>query len=1114
MRASVGLVCVTLAPVALCAATAGAQRPASTGREAAAPMLTGQVAFDTTAFAGLRWREIGPYRGGRSVAVMGSVARPKEYWMGTTGGGVFKSTDGGTTWEPMSDRYFGGTIGAIAVDESNPDVVYVGGGETPIRGNVSNGDGLWKTTDGGKTWTKLPIGNTGQTARILIHPTNANRVYLAALGDVWKPTRERGLYRSDDAGKSWKQILFRDDSTGAIDLVMDPSNPNTLYAAFWQAGRTSWSLSSGGKGSGIFKSTDGGDHWTEITRNPGLPKGVLGKIGITVSPANPQRLWALIEADSGGVYRSDDGGATWTLTNDDRSLRQRAWYYTVVRADPKDANSVYALNVGFFRSTDGGKTFKSVDTPHSDNHDLWIAPNDPQRMIEGNDGGANVSENGGKTWTEQDFATAQFYHVSTTNEFPYRICGAQQDNSTLCGPSRWPGGITMADWYDAGGGESGYVTPDPRDPDIVYAGSYGGLLTKKDRETGLELNVSPWPLNPMGKSSEDIKYRFQWTYPIVFSRHDSTALYAGGSQLFKSTNGGRSWTIVSPPLARNDPRTMGPSGGPITKDQTGVETYGVIFAFDESPVTAGVFWAGSDDGLIHVSRDGSKSWQNVTPPASLLPEFARISIIEPSPYDAGTAYVAANRYQMGDERPYLLKTADYGKTWTRIDTGIPAGQFTRVVRADPVRRGLLYAGTERGVWVSFNDGASWQSLQRDLPPVPVHDLTIKEGDLIAATHGRSFYVMDDLSALRQLTPQVVAQRAHLFQPRDAYRVQWGRGFGGGDGGGTVGANPPGGPTVYYWLKQPGQKVALEFLDASGKVIHRYESAPERDTTRRARAGVSSASPDAPAAAPSEQAAQPTPRRGGGREASVPNKAGLNQFTWDMRYPDAVGFQGLIMWAGRLTGPIAPPGTYQVRLTVGDAAPQTQRFALLKDPRTEATQGDLVAQFNMLIAIRDRLSDANNAVRTIRNVKFQLDDREKTISGGDSTRYASLADSLATAISTVEEALYQVKNRSGQDPLNYPIRLNNEIAALAGHVGSGEMAPTAQAKEVFALLSQRLDAQLDTLKRTMDDMLPRVNAILRQAGKAPIVPSTEEVGRPPNNVAMDDDTELEADHVNW
>ncbi|HEX6630979.1 MAG TPA: glycosyl hydrolase, partial [Gemmatimonadaceae bacterium] len=484
------------------------------------------------------------------------------------------------------------------------------------------------------------------------------------------------------------------------------------------------------------------------------------------------------------------------------------------------------------------------------------------------------------------------------------------------------------------------------------------------------------------------------------------------------------------------------------------------------------------------------------------------------PHAAGTAYVAANRFQLGDMRPYLWKTTDYGKTWTKITDGIADEEFTRVIREDPERAGLLYAGTERGVWVSFNDGASWQSLQRDLPPVPVHDLTIKEGDLIAATHGRSFYVMDDLSALRQLTPQVVAQRAHLFQPRDAYRVQWGRGFGGGDGGGTVGANPPGGPTVYYWLKQPGQKVALEFLDASGKVIHRYESAPERDTTRRARAGVSSASPDAPAAAPSEQAAQPTPRRGGGREASVPNKAGLNQFTWDMRYPDAVGFQGLIMWAGRLTGPIAPPGTYQVRLTVGDAAPQTQRFALLKDPRTEATQGDLVAQFNMLIAIRDRLSDANNAVRTIRNVKFQLDDREKTISGGDSTRYASLADSLATAISTVEEALYQVKNRSGQDPLNYPIRLNNEIAALAGHVGSGEMAPTAQAKEVFALLSQRLDAQLDTLKRTMDDMLPRVNAILRQAGKAPIVPSTEEVGRPPNNVAMDDDTELEADHVNW
>lgn len=1056
-------------------ASAAAAWPLQAQQPVAAPAAPASV-FDAGAMKALRWREIGPYRGGRTVAVAGSVARPDEYWMGTTGGGVFKSTDGGRNWQPVTDGYFGGSIGTIAVDQANPDIVYVGTGETPIRGNVTNGDGVWKTTDGGKTWKHLGLTATRQIDRIVIHPKNSNRLWMAVLGDVFKPTKERGVYRSDDAGATWKQVLFRHDSAGALDLSVDPSNPDVLYVSFWQAGRTPWMLSSGGRWSGIFKSTDGGDSWTEITRNPGLPKGVLGKIGLALSPANPQRIWAQVEAEDGGLYRSDDAGATWSLINDDRALRQRAWYYSHLHADPKDPNTVYAQNTGFYRSTDGGKTLTNIPVPHGDNHDLWIDPTNPLRMIESNDGGANVSTDGGKTWTEQDYATAQFYHVTTTNEFPYHICGAQQDNSTLCGPSAKPGGIQVSDWYDVGGGESGYIAVDPRDPNIAYAGSYGGLLTRKDRRTGISRDVSPWPLNPMGHSSEDIEYRFQWTYPIVFSRHDPKVLYAGGSQLFRTTDEGHSWTIVSPPLARRDPKTMGPSGGPITKDQTGVETYATIFTFDESPITQGVLWVGTDDGYIQLSRDNGATWTNVTPPKSLLPDFARISIIEPGHYAPGTAYVAANRYQLSDMQPYLLKTTDYGQTWTRIDSGITGdSEFTRVIREDPVRPGLLYAGTERGIWISFDDGASWTSLRQNLPIVPIHDLVVKDGDLIVATHGRSFYVLDDLSVLRQLTPQATAAAAHLFRPADAYRVQWAGGFSAGGGSGSpVGANPPSGATVRYWLKAPAREVKLEFMDAQGQVIHSFVSAAEQATPA---AG-------APAAGG---------RRGFGGPPPVTKNAGLNQFSWDMRYPDPVTFRGLIMWAGRANGPVAPPGSYQVRLVVDGNTVGTERFNLLKDPRSDATQADLDAQFAMLIKVRDALSAANNGVRTIRNVKHQMAEKGAALRGRDSTNFARAAAQFATRLSKVEEELYQVKNRSGQDPLNFPIRLNNEIAALTNQLSSAEAAPTQQSQQVYDILKKRLDTQLAALDAAMSADLPRINSMLEKAGQERIVPGTEELG---------------------
>ena len=1097
--------------------------------------LAASSQLDTAALNSLKWRELGPYRGGRSVAVAGSAGRPNEYYMGTVGGGVFKTLDGGQSWAAITDKYFGGTIGAVAVSASSPDVVYVGGGEYALRGNVSHGEGVWKSTDGGKSWLSLGLKATRQISRVLVHPTNPDVVYVAAQGNVWAPTADRGVYRSRDGGKNWNKVLFRNDSTGASDLAFDPSNPNVLYAAFWQAGRTPWMLNSGGAGSGVFKSTDGGDNWTNISHNPGMPSGIFGNIGLTVSAANPRRVFAIIEADSGGVYRSDDAGATWARTNSDRSLRQRAWYYSKIHADPIDTNIVYVNNVNFNKSTDGGKTFRPVrGIPHGDSHDFWIAPNDNKRMIESDDGGASVSTDGGRTWTDEDFATAQFYHVITTGHFPYQVCGAQQDNSTLCGPSRKAGGIDTRDWVEAGGGESGYIASRSDNPDVVYAGSYGALLTRKDLRTGLTRNINPWPDNPMGHSAIDLKYRFQWTYPIVLSPFSPNVLYATSNYVHRTTNDGQSWEVISPDLTRNDPKTLGASGGPLTKDQTSVEYYGVIFAFAESPKQKGVLWAGSDDGLVHVSRDNGKSWQDVTPKDMAI--YTRVSLIEPSRYSAGTAYMAANRFQLNDDRPLLWKTTNFGATWTRIDAGIDATEFTRAIREDDEQRGHLYVGTERGVWFSHDDGASWQRLQLNLPPVPVHDLAIKDGDLIAATHGRSFWVIDDISALRQMTPALTAEDAHLFKPRDAYRVSFGGGrFGGGGGGAAPGAaagppvhpvaaSPAGGPVVSYWLKQANREVVLEFMDAKGQLIKRFTSRQDSSTaadsvTRAARmrtrvdslvrTGMAADSADrmvrrTAAAGASDAAAAfnseddgpirtpPAPR--------VPNRAGINAFNWNMRYADASTFEGLIMWAGGTQGPTAPPGTYQVRMLVDGKPVSTQSFALRKDPRTTATPADLAEQFRFLINVRDRTTAANDAVKTVRWVKSQLDDREKRLTGQAKTDFQSQAAPLRAELSVVEDSVYQTKNRSGQDPLNYPIRLNNKIAALGGVAGSSEAAPTRQTTVVYGTLSKQLDVQLTAMKKSLDARLPAVNATLRKAGLPEIVPRPADVPAPPGTIS--------------
>jgi photosystem II stability/assembly factor-like uncharacterized protein len=1008
------------------------------------------ASYDSSVFAATEWREIGPWLGGRAVTVAGSASRPYEYYTGTTGGGVFKTVNGGQTWFPVTDRYFGGTIGAIAVSESNPDIVYVGTGEYDFRGNVSHGDGMFKSTDAGKTWRFIGLGNSRQIARVRIDPHDPDIVYVGVQGHVWGPNSERGVYKTTDGGKSWKRVLFRNDSTGVTDLVLDPSNSNVIYAAFWQANRMPWKLVSGGAGSGIFKSTDAGEHWTEITRNKGLPSGLIGNIGLAVSPVSHNRVWALVEADSGGLFRSDDAGATWAKINTGAELRQRAWYFARIAADPRDSNTVYAMNVDFFRSTDGGQTFSTVATPHGDNHDLWIAPNDTRRMVEANDGGATVSIDWGRTWTPETLPTGQFYHVTTTTDFPYRVCGAQQDRTTLCGPSRADGGIELGDWYGVGGGESAYIAVRPDSPNVVFAGS-PGTFTRTDLRTHAVRDINIWPDNSTGHSANDVRYRFQWTYPIVLSPHHPGTLYAAAQVLFRSTNDGHSWTVISPDLTRHDPRTLGPSGGPINQDQTSVEFYGTIFAVAESPIADGEIWAGSDDGLIHITRNGGRSWQDVTPPG--IPKWMRISIIEPSHFDPGTAYVAANHYQMDDNHPYLYRTTDYGKTWTLIVTGIPSTEFTRVIREDPARRGLLYAGTERGVYVSFDDGDHWQSLQRNLPPVPVHDLAVTDGDLVAATHGRGFWILDDLSVLRQATPSVFRSEAHLFTPRRVYRVS----FRGG-GGASSGTNPPSGAVIYYWLRAPNQAVTVDILDAHGAVIRSFSS----------QARPSSDESDRDEAAP-----------------AISNHAGMNRFVWNLRYPDAVGFPGMVLWDGNARGPIVVPGTYRVRMTVGTHS-ETRSLVVTPDPRVSTTTEQYAAQFRLLMDIRDTVSAANTAILTIRSVASALADRATRMPQAQKATFQNMSRTLADSLHHVEARIYQVHAVANRDLLHYPVLLNDKLALLGRGVARSDVGPTEQSYAVYRELSAQLNTELDAVKSALRELVP-INALLNSAGLPTIQP---------------------------
>ncbi|MFN8059335.1 MAG: hypothetical protein U0Q12_09220 [Vicinamibacterales bacterium] len=1005
--------------------------------------------YDAAFFASLKWRNIGPNRGGRSITAAGSASRPLEYYFGATGGGVWKTTDGGTTWNPVSDAAFttSSSVGALAVAESNPDVLYVGMGETEFRGNVAQGDGVYKTADAGKTWTKVGLEKTQAISRIRIHPTNPDVVYVAALGDPYGPNAERGVFRSKDGGASWQRVLFRDEKTGAVDLVMDPGNPETLYAGLWEAYRTPHSLSSGGPGSGLFKTSDGGATWTELTRRPGMPTGIVGKIGVAVSAADSQRVYAIVEALDGGVFRSDDGGATWTKVNEERKLRQRAFYYSRIYADPKDRDTIYVLNTGVYRSTDGGKTYKSIRVPHGDNHDLWIASNDPKRMIEANDGSANVSVNGGETWTDQDVPTAQFYHVATTTHVPYHVCGSQQDNSSACVPSDGNGSYL----YDVGGGESGYIAPSLTSPDVFFAGAYGGHHTRKDVRAKQERWINPWPEDVMGHASAERKERFQWTAPIVISKKDQ-ALYHGSQHLWRSTNEGQTWTQVSGDLTRADPATLGPSGGPITLDMTGVETYGTIFSIAPSPLDANVIWTGSDDGVVHVTRDLGKTWDKVTPPD--LPEFARISLIDASPHRAGAAYVAANRYQRSDRRPYVYKTEDFGKTWTSIVTDLPANDFARAIREDPKRPGLLYLGMENGIYVSFNDGANWQSLRLNLPVTPVHDVVVQGDDLVIATHGRSFWVMDDISVLRQLSPQVASASFHLFKPADATR------------------SVSRGVAVDYYLKEKADAVKIEFLDAAGQVIRTVEGKPEPEGKGDAKSDEADFGPPKP--------------------PKVTLAAGMNRYVWDMRYEGAAEFDGQILWWTTTRGPEGAPGAYKVRVSVGNES-KVQDFALLKNPNVPSmTDADYQEQFRLAKQVRDRFNQANEAVIWIRSMKKDIQDRADK---AKDPKIASAAQALTARLEGIEGEIYQRKASAGQDVLNYGVRLNNKFGVLQVTVESADSKPTDQSYAVFKDLSARLDAQLSQLDNALSVELGSFNKLLA-AKKLPAVDSSKGPGSKP------------------
>ncbi|MEO7711962.1 MAG: glycosyl hydrolase [Gemmatimonadaceae bacterium] len=1052
-----------------------------------------------SAFPSLRWRNIGPFRGGRSVAVAGSYVDSRVFYFGSVNGGVWKTTNGGQNWSNISDFRVKSnapsisSVGAIAVAPSDPNVIWVGTGESKLREDLTYGNGIYRSTDGGESWAHLGLDDSQQIGAVRVHPTNPDIAWVAALGHAFGPNRMRGVYRTIDGGKSWTQQLFVDDSTGATDLALDPTNPRVLYAAMWRMQRFPWGMRSGGGRSGLWKSSDGGESWADISANPGLPTTSLGKIGIAVSPANPRRLYATVEApDSagtprGGIFRSDDAGATWTRTDGDQKWQVRAWYYSTLTADPRDENTVYVNNLGTWRSVDGGRTWTRIRVPHGDTHQLWIDPKDSQRMIHANDGGATVSFDRGATWSSiMNQPTSQFYHVITDNQFPYRVYGAQQDNTTVSIASRSDeGAITRQDWHVAAGGESAYIAIDPTDPNITYGGGYMGEIWRQDLRTKHQRNVAVWLDNYDGWAAADVPYRFAWTFPLFFSPHDPKTLYAAAQYLFRSTNEGNSWTKISPDLSRADPRTLGRSGGVIHGDMTGTEWYAMAFAVAESPLVKGLIWAGSDDGLVHVTRDGGASWQNVTPPG--LGAFTKMSIVEPSHHDAGTVYIAANRYQQDDFKPYLLKTSDYGRTWSRIDAGIPAGAYTRVIREDPVRRGLLFAGTETGVYVSFDDGARWQPLQMNLPRVSIRDLAIKNEDLVAATHGRSFWILDDISPLRQISDSVRSARVHLFAPATAVRFEAGRSS---RRDAESGENPQAGVYVDYWLSRRPRnagEVKLEFLGASGEVFRTFTSPDSSESKRDSLAVAFTASDSLARLTAYDTTGQSSQRRRiEGDSASympadsvVHARVGLNRFVWDLRAPGVRPIKNVVNDEGTYDGPMIVPGEYTVRLTA-DGTTRTQRFRVIDDPRSRATPVELAATWTYNSQVVAKINQLADQVRRIEAMQKQIADRESQAKGQPyASRISAAGGSLKARLEAIRAELADVHSQADQITLHYPVKLYNQLLNVNRMGQSFDRAPTEQSHAVFRDLSTKVDAQLDRLRALESGDLTAFNAMMRE-----------------------------------
>jgi photosystem II stability/assembly factor-like uncharacterized protein len=993
-------------------------------------------------FRGMKYRSIGPFRGGRSLTAAGIPGDPTTYYFGATGGGVWKSTDGANTWSAIFDKDGSPSIGSIAVAGSDPNVVYVGTGEACIRGNISNGDGVWKSVDAGKSWKYVGLKDSRAIGKVIVNPHNPDIAFVAALGHPYGPNTERGVFRTTDGGKTWDKVLYKDENTGAIDVTFDPQNPHILFASLWEARRTPWSLSSGGPGSGIYRSTDAGTTWKKLEEH-GLPKGPYGRIGLAVA-ANSERVYAIVEAkEGGGFYRSDDGGDTWDLVNSSHSLLQRAWYYMHVIADPQDVNTVYVADVEFFKSTDGGRSFNKVKVPHGDNHGLWIDPKNTKRMIASNDGGVTVSLDGGNSWTREDNQpTAQFYHVITDTRTPYYVYGAQQDNSTVAIASRSDdGAIGRDNWYTVGGGEAGYIAPNPTDPNIVYAGDYQGNITRFDRRTNQVQSINVSPEISDGRGAAPLDHRFQWTAPIVTSPHDPNTIYYGGERVFKTSDGGMHWEAISGDLTRNDKSKQQPSGGPITIDDTGTEYYDTVFSIAPSPLAKGQIWVGTDDGLIQLTRDEGKTWTNVTPKD--LAEWSRISLIEASPHDAGAAYVAVDRHQNDDLAPYIYKTADYGATWSRITAGIPDGSFVRAVREDPKRKGLLYAGTERGVFVSFDDGAHWRSLQINLPIVPVHDLVVKNDDLVLATHGRAFWILDDVSPLRQFADSVVAEDVHLYQPATAYRVH------AGDAPEHLtfdGKNPPHGAVIYYYFKKapkpeakPGE-VTIEILDASGTVVRKFSSNKTE---------------------PLEEPLDPDDKK---PEKQIKPEDGLNRFVWDLRYDEANRVPGYFLWEYNegAKGPLALPGNYQVRLTANGKT-LTAPLEVKIDPRVTVSQADLEKQFKLEMNVREQLNRVYDAVNQIQDVREQLEGLKKRVVPGDSTKpLLDGASALEAKLIAVRDPLINFKISASEDSLAYVPGIDAKLAFLSMAVaGFADAAPTEAENREF-----------DKLKKQTEELLAR------------------------------------------